>query len=209
MDVSRKESSNGFGEASGSVRVSIWRNVYAYSALQLGICAIPVFFKLPGVHSFDLGSRTEGLSRNFPLPCGELIFPPRFCNKSTSTPFVFRYDFISLTIKRYLCYLDAFGRVMYSYKDLSELAGYTARVSSLLETMSDIRKGKFDKTLVSSASTEENAASKFKLPSANMCAFSHRRLQSSEDGVKSSSLTRYTSRMFPLSHQMETFSCEA
>jgi hypothetical protein len=27
---------------------------------QLGICAIPVFFKIPGVHSFDLGSRTEG-----------------------------------------------------------------------------------------------------------------------------------------------------
>lgn len=54
---------------------------------------------------------------------------------------------------------DAFGRVMYSYKDLSELAGYTTRVSLLLETMADVRKGKFDKALVSSASTEENAKS--------------------------------------------------
>ena len=54
---------------------------------------------------------------------------------------------------------DAFGRVMYSYKDLSELAGYTARVSLLLETMENVRKGKFDKALVSSASTEENAKS--------------------------------------------------
>ena len=54
---------------------------------------------------------------------------------------------------------DAFGRVLYSYKDLSELAGYTARVSLLLDTMSDVRKGKFDKALVSSASTEENAKS--------------------------------------------------
>ncbi|KAJ3968335.1 ABC transporter transmembrane region 2-domain-containing protein [Lentinula raphanica] len=52
---------------------------------------------------------------------------------------------------------DAFGRVTYSYKDLSELAGYTARVSALSETMEDIKKGKFEKALVSSASTEENA----------------------------------------------------
>lgn len=53
---------------------------------------------------------------------------------------------------------DAFGRVMYSYKDLSELAGYTARVSTLLETMEDIKKGKFEKTLVASAKTDLNAA---------------------------------------------------
>jgi hypothetical protein len=57
-------------------------------------------------------------------------------------------------------FLDAFGRVMYSYKDLSELAGYTARVSLLLDTMADVRKGKFEKALVSSASTEENGKSK-------------------------------------------------
>lgn len=50
---------------------------------------------------------------------------------------------------------------MYSYKDLSELAGYTARVSMLLDTMADVKKGKFDKALVSSASTEENAKSAF------------------------------------------------
>ena len=48
---------------------------------------------------------------------------------------------------------------MYSYKDLSELAGYTTRVALLLETMEDVRKGKFDKALVSSASLEENAKS--------------------------------------------------
>ncbi|KAF8058262.1 adrenoleukodystrophy protein [Lyophyllum atratum] len=52
---------------------------------------------------------------------------------------------------------DAFGRVMYSYKDLSELAGYTARVSLLLDTMKDIGKGKFEKALVSSATIGENA----------------------------------------------------
>ena len=30
--------------------------------LQLGICAIPIFFKIPGISSADLGGRTEGLS---------------------------------------------------------------------------------------------------------------------------------------------------
>jgi ATP-binding cassette subfamily D (ALD) long-chain fatty acid import protein len=46
---------------------------------------------------------------------------------------------------------------MYSYKDLSELAGYTARVSMLLDTIQDTKRGKFEKALVSSAGTEENA----------------------------------------------------
>lgn len=46
---------------------------------------------------------------------------------------------------------------MYSYKDMSELAGYTARVSMLLDTIQDTKKGKFEKALVSSASTEENS----------------------------------------------------
>ena len=50
---------------------------------------------------------------------------------------------------------------MYSYKDLSELAGYTTRVALLLETMADVRKGKFEKALVNSATSEENAKSAF------------------------------------------------
>ena len=49
---------------------------------------------------------------------------------------------------------------MYSYKDLSELAGYTARVSLLLDSIADVRKGKFEKALVSSASTGQHAKSK-------------------------------------------------
>lgn len=46
---------------------------------------------------------------------------------------------------------------MYSYKDMSELAGYTARVSMLLDTIQDTKRSKFEKSLVSSASTEENS----------------------------------------------------
>lgn len=50
---------------------------------------------------------------------------------------------------------------MYSYKDLSELAGYTARVSMLLDTMEDIKRGQYEKALVSSASSDEHAKSQF------------------------------------------------
>src|ERR1700712_2020675 len=53
---------------------------------------------------------------------------------------------------------DAFGRVMFSYKEITELAGYTSRVSTLLDVIDDVQAGHFEKKLVSSVETEENAA---------------------------------------------------
>ncbi|KAM4059128.1 ABC transporter [Hirsutella rhossiliensis] len=53
---------------------------------------------------------------------------------------------------------DAFGRVMFSYREVMELAGYTSRVASLLDVMDDIRSGHFEKKLVSSSGTECNEA---------------------------------------------------
>ncbi|KAI0015242.1 ABC transporter transmembrane region 2-domain-containing protein [Xylariomycetidae sp. FL0641] len=53
---------------------------------------------------------------------------------------------------------DAFGRIMFSYREIMELAGYTSRVASLLEVMDDIQAGHFEKKLVSSSGTEDNAA---------------------------------------------------
>lgn len=53
---------------------------------------------------------------------------------------------------------DAFGRVMFSYKEVTELAGYTSRVSTLLDVIDDIQAGHFEKKLVSSANIKENAA---------------------------------------------------
>lgn len=97
---------------------------WLWGSFGLVLCAIPVFVKIPGVESLDMGSRTEGFVTNRRL---------------------------------LLSASDAFGRVMYSYKDLSELAGYTARVSELLDAMSDVKKGKFEKGLVASAAEPENA----------------------------------------------------
>lgn len=53
---------------------------------------------------------------------------------------------------------DAFGRVMFSYREIMELAGYTSRVASLLDVMDDIQTGHFEKKLVSAAGTEDNEA---------------------------------------------------
>lgn len=50
---------------------------------------------------------------------------------------------------------DAFGRVMFSYKEVTELAGYTSRVATLLDVMEDIKAGRFEKTLASEGNTEE------------------------------------------------------
>lgn len=54
---------------------------------------------------------------------------------------------------------DAFGRIMFSYKEITELAGYTSRVSSLLDVMTDIQKGNFEKALVASATENSSLLS--------------------------------------------------
>ena len=65
---------------------------------------------------------------------------------------------------------------MYSYKvclhydstwadqqELAELAGYTSRVSDLLDTMEEVKAGRYQKKLVSSSDVGDNAKSQYLL----------------------------------------------
>lgn len=47
---------------------------------------------------------------------------------------------------------------MSTYRDLSELSGYTARVSELLDTMDDVKQGKFQKKLVGGSDSRRKIA---------------------------------------------------
>lgn len=98
---------------------------YFWGSLGYMLCAVPVFFKIPGKENATMGDRS-----------GSFITNSRMLKSSS----------------------DAFGRLMFSYKEVTELAGYTSRVSALLDVMDDIQAGHYEKNLVSSASTEENAA---------------------------------------------------
>ena len=53
---------------------------------------------------------------------------------------------------------DAVGRVMFSYKEITELAGYTSRVATLLAVIDDIQSGHFEKNLISSSSSSSSSS---------------------------------------------------
>ncbi|KAK8107450.1 ATP-binding protein cassette subfamily D (ALD) member 2 [Apiospora kogelbergensis] len=101
---------------------------YFWGALGLLLCSVPVFFKLPGQ-----------------LAGGVVSMGDR-----TETFVTNRRMLLSAS--------DAFGRIMFSYREVMELAGYTSRVASLLEVMDDLQAGHFEKKLVSSSGTAEHEA---------------------------------------------------
>ncbi|KAI0884574.1 ABC transporter transmembrane region 2 [Annulohypoxylon maeteangense] len=101
---------------------------YFWGALGLLLCSVPVFFKLPN----QLGGATANMGD--------------------------RTEMFVTNRRMLLSASDAFGRVMFSYREIMELAGYTSRVASLLEVMDDIQAGRFEKKLVSSSGIEDNEA---------------------------------------------------
>lgn len=103
---------------------------YFWGALGLMLCSVPVFVKLPG------GAVGAGAVVNM----GD------------------RTESFVTNRRMLLSASDAFGRIMFSYREIMELAGYTSRVATLLEVMDDIQAGHFEKKLVSSSGTEDNAA---------------------------------------------------
>ncbi|KAL2886925.1 ATP-binding cassette sub-family D member 1 [Ceratocystis lukuohia] len=103
---------------------------YFWGALGLLLCSVPVFVKLPVA-----GGALKGISS-----MGD------------------RTESFVTNRRMLLSASDAFGRIMFSYREIMELAGYTSRVASLLDVMDDIQRGHFEKKLVSSSGIEDNAA---------------------------------------------------
>lgn len=125
-------------------RLRLWHGMvedgivkWLWGSLGLCICAIPVFGPalLPAAAS-AIGAGAGGASK---------------------VDFGSRTEGFITNRRLLLSSSDAFGRVMYSYKELAELAGYTARVDEFLTTMDAVKARQFEKKLVSSAGTEENA----------------------------------------------------
>ncbi|WFD18594.1 ATP-binding cassette long-chain fatty acid transporter pxa2 [Malassezia caprae] len=96
---------------------------WLWGAIGLIICSGPVFLKIPGLSGGGRGSTSMG-SRT------EVFVTNRRLLLSSS---------------------DAMGRIMQSYKEMSELSGYTSRLTELLEVMEDIDAGRTKKRLVSSS----------------------------------------------------------
>ncbi|GAA5907008.1 hypothetical protein JCM6882_000030 [Rhodosporidiobolus microsporus] len=104
---------------------------WLWGSLGLCVCAVPVFgAKLVGMKSLGGGNVDFG---------------------SRTEGFV--------TNRRLLLSAsDALGRLMSTYRDLSELSGYTARVTELLDTMEDVKEGRYQKRVVGGGDARISAA---------------------------------------------------
>lgn len=96
---------------------------WLWGAIGLIICSGPVFLKIPGLSGPSRGGTSMG-SRT------EVFVTNRRLLLSSS---------------------DAMGRIMQSYKEMSEISGYTSRLTELLEVMEEIDAGRTKKRLVTSS----------------------------------------------------------
>ncbi|ORZ40258.1 ABC transporter transmembrane region 2-domain-containing protein [Catenaria anguillulae PL171] len=125
---------------------------YVWSAVGLGVCAVPVFLpqysgskaRAQEAAAAATSTSTSGASSsdatlmqgssNMPDPTP--VDPTPKAAKNHTQAFI--------TNKRLLLSLaDAGGRIMQSYKEMAELAGFTSRVYSLLNTLHAVHDGQF------------------------------------------------------------------
>lgn len=130
---------------------------YCWSAVGLLIASIPVFFPQYA------GTRHQREERKIQLDSSSSgasgMETARTGNRTQGF----------ITNKRLMVGLaDAGGRIMYSYKELSELAGYTSRVYNLIEVLNDLNSDKF--VITSSSASQQQAATVISsiVPSATM-----------------------------------------
>lgn len=125
---------------------------YSWSAVGLLISSIPVFFPdYAGARTkreeAALKSITEEaeVTRNGSVPQTNVAMKasPVQANSTFDKRTGSRTQGF-ITNKRLLISLaDAGGRIMYSFKELSELAGYTFRVYNTLKIFKDLKEGRF------------------------------------------------------------------
>ncbi|KAK4046330.1 ATP-binding cassette long-chain fatty acid transporter pxa1 [Microbotryomycetes sp. JL201] len=98
---------------------------YMWSACGYCLISIPVFFA---------AGRRKAIGEDTLKPAGERGDADKVAQRTE--------DYIS-NRRLLLALADAGGRLMYSWKDLAELAGYTSRVYTLLSTLHDLDGSKY------------------------------------------------------------------
>ncbi|KAJ2518143.1 ATP-binding cassette long-chain fatty acid transporter pxa2 [Coemansia sp. RSA 1939] len=109
---------------------------YFWGAAGLVACAVPVF-----------AERLPGAKR-----AAELALTANGANLGDRTR-----DFIT-NRRLLLSGSDALGRMMYSYKEIVEMAGYAERVTDLLTVLDDVSEGRFAKAKVGKAAEKASNA---------------------------------------------------
>ncbi|CEQ42005.1 SPOSA6832_03783 [Sporobolomyces salmonicolor] len=136
-------------------RMRMWYGVveegivkWLWGSLGLCVCAVPVFGgrvfgAMAGGGEVDFGSRTEGFvtNRRLLLSASDALGVRPPFSLCSLPPLLTTYPRANFAPRRK-------QRLMSTYRDLSELSGYTARVSELLDTMEDVKLGRYEKKLV-------------------------------------------------------------
>ena len=104
---------------------------YFWGALGLILCSSPIFLSLSGSTQNYFGGRTESM----------LIVILAYCYSANGVDFVINRRILLMSS-------DALGRIMVSYKDIMELAGYAARVAGLLRVMERISSTRDNRSTV-------------------------------------------------------------
>lgn len=114
---------------------------YAWGAFGLIMCAIPVFTP----HLVGSSIAAGALPAALPDVVTTVMVGEKPSDEDTEGAKIGARTKGFITNKRLMMSLaDAGGRMMYSYKELAELAGYTSRVYNLLSVLHALHDNKFD-----------------------------------------------------------------
>lgn len=108
---------------------------YAWSAFGLILCSVPTFLPFLGSVAGLAGSASPDGDASERVRTGNFVTNKRHVLELWSTKTNFNRFMLSLA--------DAGGRIMYSYKDIAELAGYTSRVFTLLSTLHRVHSNSY------------------------------------------------------------------